>query len=53
MKGKCFFSGMSLVLLLLLGSCVSISAKEMGGWERANGKVTGKVTTDFFCFYVL
>jgi hypothetical protein len=52
MKEKCFI-GMSLVLLLLLGSCVSITAKEMGGWERANGKIAGKVTTEFTAFRAL
>jgi hypothetical protein len=38
------------VILITLGSCVSISTKEMGGWERANGKIVGKVTTTFTAF---
>jgi len=44
---------LTVILVTLLGSCVSISTKEMSGWERANGKMVGKVTTKFTAFRTL
>jgi len=53
MKIKKLHIVLAVILATLLGSCVSITAKEMSGWERANGKVVGKVTTNFTTFRTL
>ena len=50
MKVKGLFFVLVVILVTLLGSCVSMSTKEMSGWERANGRIAGKVTTEFTAF---
>jgi len=53
MKIKGLYVVLVVILITLLNSCVSISTKEMSGWERANGKIVGKVTTKFTAFITL
>jgi len=50
MKIKELYVVLAVTLVTMLCSCVSISTKEMSGWERANGKIVGKVTTKFTAF---